>query len=332
MDAGHHRWTGTRVALTGASGFVGHHLAALLVRAGADVVALLRPTSDRSRLQALGVRCENAPLEDPNAIAGAARGSDVLIHVAGAVDFGDDWRRLDQINVDGTRHVIKAARRIGVRRLVHVSSIVAVGATKRPMELDESATWNLGPFRVPYVTTKRRAEILVLAEPDLDAVVVNPGCVVGPDDFTESEFGRLCKRFWRGRLPIHFGGGNNFVDVRDVAAGISLAAHRGRSGQRYILSGQNRTFSEFFADLNHAGKVTRHWLRLPSAMARFAARCASLRRDKSRSALTPAQARLMGLYFFFTHAKAALELGYSPRPLAETLADAHAFWIERRAA
>ena len=94
----------------------------------------------------------------------------------------------------------------------------------------------------------RRAEELALAANGrgLEVVVVNPACVIGPDDFTSSEFGTLCRRFWLGRLPIHFGGGNNFVDVRDVASGIVSALDRGRPGERYILGGANRSLTAFF--------------------------------------------------------------------------------------
>src|SRR5262249_52426375 len=155
--------------------------------------------------------------------------------------FGDDWQRFRRVNVEGTRRVLEAARMAGVRRVIHTSSIVAVGAAQRPVKLDETARWSLARLNVPYVTTKRMAEDLALATlgKGLEVVVVNPGCVVGPDDFSGSEFGTLCRRFWRGRVPVYFGGGNNFVDVRDVAAGHLLAAERGQVGQRYILGGIN---------------------------------------------------------------------------------------------
>src|SRR5262249_45753017 len=154
-----------------------------------------------------------------DSIIRACQGSEFLFHLAGAVDFANDWERFQRVNVDGTRCVIEAARLAGVRRLVHTSSVVAVGASARPGFLDETAHWNLGDLHVPYVTTKHQAERLALAasQAKLEVIVVNPSCVVGPDDFSASEFGTLCRRFWRRRVPFYFGGGNNFVDVRDVA-------------------------------------------------------------------------------------------------------------------
>jgi len=328
-------WTGRRVAVTGATGFVGWHTAAALVRRGAAVTAVHRGGSDVSRLLAAGVSCRAAELADGPALAAALRGCEFVVHAAGAVDFGDDWARLRAVNVGGTRSVLAAARAAGVRRAVHVSSIVAVGGGESPRVLDETAAWALGRFRVPYVTTKREGERAAIAANagGFEVVVVNPGCVVGPDDFAGSEFGLLCKRFWRGRVPVYFPGGNNFVDARDVADGVLRAAALGRPGERYLLTGANRTLRDFYADLGRAAGRSRPRVGLPAWLGvGFAEVSRWVARRGRRPYLTPGQARLLGLYFFFTCAKARRELGYAPRPLAETLADAHAFWAARRAA
>jgi dihydroflavonol-4-reductase len=327
-------WAGRRVALTGATGFVGHHVAVRLARQGARVVALVRGTSQCERLQAAGIACAAIHLEEAASLVPALRGCEVLFHLAGAVDFQDDWGRFERVNVGGTRQVLGAARAAGVRRLVHTSSVVAVGARPRPVVLDETAPWTLGGLRVPYVTTKRRAEELALeaSGKSLEVVVVNPSVVLGPDDFSGSEFGTLCKRFWRGRLPFFFGSGNNFVDVRDVARGQLLAGERGRPGQRYVLGGTNRTYTALFADLARVARRPIFRLRLPCALAGMVARLNGTfqRSSTARAYLTAGQARLLPLYFFFSSAKAESELGYRTRPLEESLADAHAFWKERQ--
>jgi dihydroflavonol-4-reductase len=278
----------------------------------------------------MGVSCVNAPLDDLEAMTRAVDGCEVLFHLAGAVDFGSDWQRFHETNVEGTRRVLAATRTVGVRRVVHASSIVAVGASRRPQLLDESAAWNLGDRAVPYVTTKRQAEELALdaARRGQDIVVVNPASVIGPDDFTSSEFGTFCMRFWRGKVPFHFGGGNNFVDVRDIADGMLRAATLGRSGERYILGGANQTSDQFFEAMCLASGRRRFWMRLPrvvgAGIAAFARRRPS--RSGARPVLTPLQARLLGLYFFFDCTKAKRELGFTPRPLASTLAETFAFW------
>jgi dihydroflavonol-4-reductase len=327
-------WCGRRVAITGATGFVGHHLAMQLAGLGARVTAVVRASSRRFRLEAANICCMVSDLNDSAALAQACQGQEFIFHLAGAVDFGDDWERCRRVNVEGTRHVFEAARSAGVRRMIHTSSIVAVGAGQRPRVVDESARWNLARLKVPYVTTKRVAEDIALGASgkDLEVVVVNPGCVVGPDDFSGSEFGTLCRRFWRGRVPVYFGGGNNFVDVRDVAAGHLLAAERGMAGQRYILGGVNLPYHAFFAALARHAPRPIFRLRMPTALAGLVAALDARRQRRydSPANLTAGQARMLPLFFYFDWAKARRELGYSPRPLAQSLADAYRFWIERR--
>src|SRR3954471_4723825 len=126
------RWAGGRVAVTGATGFLGHHLCVALTAAGAEVTALVRAFSDTSRLKALGVRCQVAPLDEPVLLAEGCRGRDVLFHLAGAVDFNTDWDHCRKVNVVGTANVLRAAAQAGVRRITHASSIVAIGATPDP--------------------------------------------------------------------------------------------------------------------------------------------------------------------------------------------------------
>jgi dihydroflavonol-4-reductase len=324
-----HSFRGRPVAVTGATGFVGYHLVALLVSFGARVTALTRIGSKIDRLVEIGVACRVAPLEDPGSVTAAVAGTDILFHLASAVDFAGDWDRFRAVNVDGTRAVLTAARASGVRRVVHVSSIVAVGAGRTPVPRDETAKWNLGPLHVPYVTTKCEAEGLAhsAAADGQDVVIANPACVLGPDDFTASEFGTLCRRFWRGKVPLHFTGGNNFVDVRDVADGLVRTAIFGRAGERYILGGWNRTYARFFTDLTRATGRRMTRLTLPAPLAPILALVGTRHRDKHhRPILSPAQARLMGWYFFFDAGKARRELGFTSRPLAETLADTFAFW------
>ncbi len=288
----------------------------------------------------------------------------ILFHLAGAVDFNNDWEHCRRVNVEGTANVLAAAGRSGVRRVIHASSIVAVGASRTPMRLNESAPWNLGSLAVPYVTTKHEAErianpllgerrgvsptwtgtgqALAVSQPtsglrldarhSTDIVIVNPASVIGPDDFTGSEFGLLCRRFWQGRIPFVFGGGSNFVDVRDVASGMLAAAERGRAGERYILGGVNRSYTAFFSDLASVNDRPILRMRLPTGFARAGAALGDQlqRKRRKRPLLTSAQARLLGLFFYYDCSKAERELGFSTRPLPETLADTHEFWMVKR--
>jgi dihydroflavonol-4-reductase len=319
-------WRGRRVALTGASGFVGHHLALKLRERGADVRALVRDPGKAARLLDAGVSCGRGDLDDTAALAALADGCDFLFHLAGAVDFGDDWARFGRVNVQGTANVLRAASAARVRRFIHTSSVVAVGASDSPRTLTEQSDWNLGKYRVPYVTTKHQAEMLALAAP-LDVVAVNPSCVVGPDDHFRSEFGTLLRRFWRGWLPIHFGGGNNFVDVRDVAAGMLLAAEKGKRGQRYLLTTVNRTWTDLFRDLARCAGRPIPRLRLPQFVADVAGQWQARFGQRKRALFTAGQARLAPLFFFYDSAKAQRQLGWQPRPWSETVTDTYRYWM-----
>jgi dihydroflavonol-4-reductase len=330
MDALQHDtafWSGRRVAITGATGFVGHHLALLLRGLGADVRVLARDLCRAERLMQVGAACIQGNLEDEKALAELARGAEFFFHLASSVGFQGPYEHFARVNVEGTRRALAAARTDGVARFIHTSSVAAVGATRTPQLLDETFHWNLAPMRVPYITTKRAAEELVLASGQ-NIVVVNPACVIGPDDHSRSEFGTLCRRFWRRRLWLYFGGGMNFVDVRDVARGLLLAARRGRRGERYLLGGVNRTWTDFFRDLALAAGQAVPRVRVPSFVAEligWGQECFP-RRKKGRPWLTLAQARVGRLFMYCTCAKARAELAYQPRRWPETLRDSYSYW------
>jgi dihydroflavonol-4-reductase len=268
-------------------------------------------------------------LADASVLARLTEGAEFLFHLAGAVAFHGPKDYFERVNVEGTRRVLGAARTAGVARLIHTSSVAAVGATPCPRIFDETMAWNLGGLDIPYLASKRAAEEAVLRSGQ-EVVVVNPTCIIGPDDEYRSEFGTLCRRFWRGRTLIYFGGGMNFVDVRDVARGMLLAARRGRSGERYLLGGVNRSWTNFFRDLARTAGRAIPRLRVPASIAdaigwleeRFP------REKKGRPWLTPAQARMSRLFMYCSSARAQTELGYQPRPWSQTLLDSYAYWSE----
>jgi dihydroflavonol-4-reductase len=320
-------WAGRRVALTGATGFLGHHLTFLLHRLGARLQVLARDPLKAARLDSLGVTCVYGDLAETSALARLTDGAEFLFHLAGAVAFHGPKEYFERVNVEGTRRALDAARAAGVARFIHTSSVAAVGATASPQLLDETFTWNLGPLRIPYLASKHAAEEMVLAAGE-DVVVVNPTCIVGPDDEYRSEFGTLCRRFWRGRTFVYFGGGMNFVDVRDAAQGMLLAARRGLSGERYLLGGVNRSWTNFFRDLAQAAGRAIPRVRLPGSVAdvigwlqeRFP------RQKKGRPWLTRSQAQMSRLFMYCTSAKARTQLGYEPRPWSLSLRDTYAYW------
>ncbi|MCS7159905.1 MAG: NAD-dependent epimerase/dehydratase family protein, partial [Gemmatales bacterium] len=329
-------WRDRPVAITGATGFLGYHVARLLALSGARVRALVRPTSQIRRCHGLNLEFHLAPLEDFEALCRSLRNQDIVFHLAGSVHLGDDWQSVWHTNVEGTQRLLEAARQAQVRRIVHVSSIVTIGASRQPRVLDESAHWNLASLKVPYIQSKREAETLALlsAARGQDVVIVNPACLVGPQDYSGSEFGVLCRRFWCGRIPLMFRGGANFADVRDVAQGILSAAESGRCGQRYILGGVNRTWLDFFRDLARlSSRPLPRWC-APNSLGPIIATLNRYceRRRRKRPYLSAAQAELLSWFFFVSSRRACEELGYYMRPWQHTLRDTYQFWITSRAA
>jgi dihydroflavonol-4-reductase len=285
-----------KVYVTGASGFVGSHLARELRAQGAEV------------------RDERVELGDRLGLKRAVAGCEAVFHVAALYSFEAPARELERVNVEGTQNVIAACRAMGVRRLVHTSSAATCGPVlgREATEEDSPPPWELP---VPYKWTKLAAEQLVLAAAGegLDAVVVNPTTPVGEGDLRPTPTGRMIRGVARGRYRAYLDIGLNVVDVRDVARGHVLALERGHRGERYILGGANLTLEELFAAVSDLAGRPRPRLRVPYAAVRAAALVGAVNRHEARLARLPA---------YFMSAKAERELGYRPGPVGPALARA----------
>lgn len=321
-------WLNRRVCVTGGSGFLGFHLIQQLRALGARVRSFslpLRPEHPLARLD--DVEQVFGDIRDAAAVRAALAGSNVVLHTAGLVAVsGPALAHMHSVHGTGTHNVLAAADRAA--RIVHTSSVVAVGACRTLDALDEDSPFNLDDLAVDYVHAKRAAELLALqaAATGQHVVIVNPSYLVGPEDHERSEIGRLCARFWKGQLWLVPPGGFNFADVRDVARGHLLAAEKGQPGRRYILAGENHTLSSFFDLLARvAGLRPRGLVPLPAALFTL---IAAIMEARARLRCRPAfpslqQVRLHGRHWFYRRDRAGRELGYRPRPLVETLLDAY---------
>jgi dihydroflavonol-4-reductase len=320
-----------RVAITGASGLLGGNLAAELVAAGHEVAAIRREATRTAHLDDLAIEWHDADLGAPEAMARAFRGAACVFHCAAQVSVQQAvTAAMTAANVDGTRHVIDAAVAAGVARLVHTSSVVAVGLSTDGRPCDETAAWNFDAAGLDdaYAITKHQAEGVVReAAERIDAVIVNPTYMFGPRDARPSS-GRLIVDVVRGRVPGWTAGYNNFVDVRDVARGMIRAWQRGRRGERYILGGHDMTYGDVMRRIAEVAGTRPPRLRVPRAAAWLFGKWGDfVERRGGEPVVNSVQIRYAYTdRFRFKSDKAGRELGYRIGSLEPALRDAIAWF------
>jgi dihydroflavonol-4-reductase len=311
---------GSKVLVTGASGFLGGRLARRLVAEGADVRILRREQSRVEPLQDLEIEHHIGDIRDPDAVRRAVSGCDLVFHVAGAISYwSGDWAWMNEVNVTGTEHVVEACLDADIGRLVHTSSVATLGIPPFSERGDESLVYNWDGHDFGYMATKYGAERRVLAAHDeLDVVVVNPAIILGPGD--RGLFGPMVQLVKRGFVPVYPGGGACFVHVDDVVAGHLLAATKGLAGERYILGGENLSWREMLTLIRiyHGRKAA-----LPvsaGTMRRIAFLMTAGARLLGRKPLfTPDLAKIVELDLYYDSGKAIHDLGYRFQPLADKL-------------
>ena len=324
-----------RVAITGASGLLGGNVAAELSAQGHDVVAIRRAGSKVRHLEDLPIAWREAELGDTAAMTRAFAGCDAVVHCAAAVTVVRTVTpEMTAANVTGTANVIDACIAAGVRRLVHTSSVVAIGLSTDGRPCDETAEWNFDRLGLSdaYAITKHQAEEVVHAARDrLDCVIVNPTFMFGPRDARPSS-GKLIVDTVRRKLPGWTPGYNNFVDVRDVARGMIAAWQRGRRGERYILAGQDLTYRQVFDLIAHTAGVAPPRLRAPYAVAWLVGKWGDIvERRGGDPVVNSTQVRYAYTdRFRFASTKASRELGYTPGPLEPAIRDAIAWFRGHR--
>lgn len=325
----------SQIVITGASGLLGSNLAVELLRQGHAVRATRRANTRIEHLKEFPIEWCDAELGDPEALTRAFAGADAVFHCAALVSI---QRRvtpaLVAANVDGTGHVLAAMRRAGAGRLIHCSTVGAVGLSVDGRPCTEEARWNFAELGMDdgYVTTKHMAEQVVQAAvvAGQDAVIVNPCWMLGPYDVRPSS-GRMIVDIVRGRVPGWTPGFNNFVDVRDVARGMVLAWKRGQTGRRYILGGENLCYRDAFARIAAVAGVAAPRRRVPRWLAMMIGRFGDLQeRVTGREPLINSGAARYGYCttFQFSSERARRELGYAPGPIEPAIADALAWFRE----
>ena len=313
--------------VTGASGFVGFHVAKVLCERGERVRVLVRKTSRREHLAGLRLEIVEGDLGDPQSLARAFDGAARLYHVAAAYTFGSrDPARIYADNVEGTRNVLQAAADARVERVVYTSTVGALATSKRDSVSDETTPVSKRDMISHYKVSKFMAQQVAeeFAQSGLDVVIVNPSAPVGPFDAKPTPTGKMIVDFLKGKMPAYVDTGLNLVAVEDVAEGHRLAAINGKRGEKYILGNANMHLREILAMLARVSGRKAPRIRVPHALAYAAAACseAKARITGGVPDVPMESVRLAQHFMYFDASKAVRELGLPQTPVEDALARA----------
>ena len=317
-----------RTLVTGATGFVGSHVARLLIERGDEVHATVRAGARSQALSGLELAPVTADILDRRSIRRAMRGIERVFHVAGTTNLATPRAQAFATNVEGTRIVLEEALRAEVERVIYTSSVAAVGPAPAGTSSDETAVWDAGRYAIAYVDSKHEAEVVALRllARGLPLVIVNPAHVLGAGDPGRSSTA-IVRRFMRRQIPAYVDGTLNVVGVQDVARGHLLADELGRVGERYILSNRNFTFDRLFADLGRLSGVQPPAVKLPLPVALALAKAGA--RIGGESMPQPAEVRAASLNWSFVNRKAKRELGWKTSPHEDCLEETIAWYRDR---
>jgi dihydroflavonol-4-reductase len=312
------------VVVTGASGHIGANLVRALVDRGRPVRCLIHINS--RAIDGLDVEMVRGDVDDLDSLCRTFQGADVVYNLAARISLSmRDWPALETVNVTGTRNVVEACWRAGVRRLIHFSSIHALVQEPLSVPVNEFRSLVASRRCPPYDHSKAVGEIVVrrAIEQGLDAVIIYPTAIIGPHDYEPSYFGEALLLLARRKLPALVTGGFDWVDVRDVVAGAMLAETSALPGARYLLSGHWVSMRDIAAGVAEITSVPVPGFVCPLWLARVGTpiiKCIS-RFSGKRPLYTAVSLRALKSNRNISHEKATRELGYNPRPFRETLAD-----------
>jgi dihydroflavonol-4-reductase len=317
-----------RTLVTGATGFIGAHVARLLIARGDEVVVTVRPDSSSDALEGLDVRRVRADILDRRAVRRAMEGVERVFHIAGISNLRAPRAAVFPVVVEGTRIVLEEALRAEVERAVYTSSAATVGPALGGRNADETTAWGAGRYAIPYLDAMHEAEAVALrmVQRALPLVIVGPAHVLGAGDPGRSST-VLVRRFLRREIPAYVDGTLNIVAVQDVARGHLLADERGRVGERYILGNRNFTMTRLFADLGRLSGVEPPALKLPVSAAMTLA--ATAQRLGQTHLPTPVEVRATSLNWSFSSRKAKRELGWSTSPHEDCLEETIEYYRRR---
>ncbi len=321
-----------KALVTGGAGFVGSAVVRQLREKGRSVRVLLEPGASRRGIDGLDVEVAEGSVLDRRAMDRALEQCDVLYHLAAIYKLWmPDATKLWDVNVEGTTNVMLAARRAGVRRIVHTSSTVTVGLSEDDRPSTEAAAFNHFDLAADYILSKYVSERCVLrfVEDGMPIVIVNPGLPFGERDYAPTPTGKLMLTILRREVPVLGPGGFSAIDVDLCARGHVLAEERGRVGERYVLTDHNITGAEFVRTVGEVAGVAVPTMYAPAALGRAVAWAWETWADRVSHREPPATLKALEYAqrnAWFSPDKARNELGLGTVPLRETMARAAAFF------
>ena len=320
------------ILVTGANGFIGHHLVRALLAQGEAVRGLVRPGSDRRSLDGLPVELVEGDILQPETLPAAVAGCRLVYHAAAVFAYwGHRPEALRHLAEAGTEHILRAAQAAGVSRVVLTGSSVIWGGGPQPQARTEASLPDLGgaaPYVLAKVAQVQAAEALA-ASLDLDLVTVCPTLTIGGPDYGPTESNRALLAYLMDPYKSTWPGGCNLVAATDIAAAHLLAAARGTRGARYLAGGENLQWETVHTWLSELSGLPGPWLRVHHSSAYLAATAYELasRLTGEPPLTTRAQARMVGRYYWYDHSRLA-DLGYQPQPARDAVVAALS-WLLR---
>ena len=307
-----------RVLVTGASGFLGYWVVDRLVQEGHQVKILIRKSSSIDELSKFSLEQSFGDVTNLESLIQATKGIDCVFHLAGLIAYKrTDRAAMEAVNIDGTQNVIEACKRNNVKKLVYLSSVVAIGASFDGKPLTEDSVYNIEHLNLGYFQTKHKAEILVrdtVSRGELDAVMINPSTIYGGGDAKKGSRGAQLK-VARGKMPFYTSGGVNVVAVEDVIDCLMACWKKGTPGERYIVAGQNILIKDLFEKIAHCSGVKPPSIYLPTPAVKILGAAGDLlEKIGKKGPLNSETAWTSTLYHWFDSSKAQREFGIKFKP------------------
>lgn len=312
-----------KVLVTGANGFLGSWLCKRLQAEGHEVSALIRKNSDLSELGDTQLNYVYGDVTDLPSLESAMKNQEIVFHLAGVVAYKKSDRALmEKVNVQGTAHVVQVCEKLQTPQLLHLSSVVAIGAQTKPEAMTEEFQYNISRLNLGYFETKRKAEQIVIEaakQNKINAICVNPSTIYGFGDAKKGSRKTQVK-VAQGKFPFYTSGGVNVVAVEDVIEGILLAIKKGKNAERYILSSENMLIKDLFEQIANYAGVKAPSIKMPTSLLHTLGFIGdSLNAFGLKGGISRENAYTATMYHWFDSSKAKRDLGFLPKPSTQAI-------------